>query len=132
MKTVREAHRSYLPDGHWITKDLDHRRMSDAQLALFQKALAGVPASAHRLIVGTHYPIFCEQLEATHAHPSIAWYVSPRFGVALQAFRASRPDLAVEVISGHQHRHVHVMSNGVPARGIQSGYRAPGCVLISV
>jgi metallophosphoesterase superfamily enzyme len=128
---VREAHH-YLPDDYWITKDLRHRALSDAQHALFEKALAAVPPDATRLIVGTHYPLFCEQLEKTDAHPSMAWYVSPRFGVTLRAFHERRPDVSLEVVSGHLHRAVRVDARGIPARVILSGYRAPGCVLIPV
>lgn len=126
-----QAARDDLPDARWITQDLRGEQLSDEQLVLFRRALSAVPESVHRIIVGTHYPVLLGQ-NRRPVNAYTPWFLSPRFGDALGTWRETRPEAAVEVLSGHLHEHVDVMVDGVRARIIGSGYGQPGYTVVEV
>lgn len=126
-----QAARDELPDGRWITRDLRDDAVSDEQLHLFMQALAAVPRDVRKAIVATHYPVLLEQ-NSKPVSAYTPWFISPRFGNSLLQWKNERPNIVVEVVSGHLHEHVDVTTDGVRARVIDSGYRRPGYVVVEV
>lgn len=126
-----QAVRGELPDGRWITRDLRDDALSDEQLRLFRQALVAVPKHVHRVIVATHYPVLHEQ-NSKPVNAFMPWFLSPRFGDNLLQWKKERPNIVVEVVSGHLHEHVDGTTDGVRARVIDSGYRRPGYLVVEV
>lgn len=125
------AAREDLPDARWITRDLRHDVVSNEQLHLFMQALSAVPRDVRKAIVATHYPVLLQQ-NSKPVSAYTPWFISPRFGDNLLQWKNERPNIVVEVVSGHLHEHVDVMTHGVRARVIDSGYRRPGYVVVEV
>jgi len=126
-----QAARGELPDGRWITEDLRDDVLSDEQLHLFMQALSAVPQDTRKVIIGTHYPVFSEQ-NRKPVNAYTPWFLSPRFGDALRIWRDTRPEVVVEVISGHLHEQADVVLDGFRLRVIDSGYGRPGYVIVEV
>jgi predicted phosphohydrolase len=129
-KQVMDA-REELPDCKWITRDLRYDVVSNEQLQIFLQALAAVPKDDRKVIVATHYPIMIEQLQRD-VDAYTPWFLSPRFGDALRTWSEARPELVVEVISGHLHEQADVVVNGLRLRVIDSGYRRPSYAVVEV